>query len=90
MTDYRKMPLGPLGPGHTSEIIDCPVCRERGLQVEDYINANSGSREKETFCLHFLEPVSHQQIKNERTVVWTEIVEHKCRIPKSRVLEDHQ
>ena len=90
MTDYRKMPLGPLGPGRIGEIVECPVCHKRGLQVEDYVNPSSGSREKETICLHFLEPVTHQKTENERTITSNEIVEHKCRIPKPKLREDPQ
>src|ERR1700691_1937966 len=83
MTDYTKFPLGPLAADRIGKIIECPICGNRGLEIEDYVNPMSGSTEKETFCLHSDNPIPIEQIKNGRTVTVTHIVEVKCPIPKS-------
>jgi hypothetical protein len=36
MTDYRKMPLGPVAPDRIGEIVECPYCHEHGLKVGDF------------------------------------------------------
>jgi len=53
MTDYRKLPLGPRGEGRIGDIVDCPICHEHAVEVEDYTNPVSGSREKEIVYIHF-------------------------------------
>ncbi len=53
MTDYTKMPLGPLAPGRIGEVVKCPYCGERGLELEDFKNP-AISKEKETIYLHFI------------------------------------
>jgi hypothetical protein len=82
MTDYRKMPLGPLESGLIGEVIACPNCGEKGREIEDYLNSSSNNPEKGTFCLHFIEPVPHNEIRNDRIVTSIEFVEHKCQISK--------
>jgi len=81
MLDYREMPLGPLAPDRIGDVITCPNCGERGLHIDDYVNPMSRGTEKEPICLHFIEPVPHIKIENNRTFVSIEFVEHKCAIP---------
>ena len=52
LTDYTKMPLGPLAPDRIGEIVECPHCHEHTLKVEDFKDPMSGSKEKETIYIH--------------------------------------
>lgn len=52
MTDYTKMPLGPLAPDRIGEIVECPYCHEHALRVEDFKDPMSGSKEMETIYIH--------------------------------------
>jgi len=69
MTDYRKLPLGPLGIGRIGDIVECPICKEHALEVEDYKNPTSGSREKETVYVHFDVPLPIRLIEENKKIV---------------------
>jgi len=78
MTDYRKLPLGPLAPGRIGEIVECPHCHERGLKVEDFKDAASGSKEKEIIYVHLEGGVPIQREENGRTIEEIEIMTLAC------------
>jgi hypothetical protein len=78
MTDYRKMPLGPLAPNRIGEIVECPHCHERGLKVEDYADPTSGSKEKEAVYIHLEGSVLTRKVENGRTVQKLETVTQAC------------
>jgi|SRR5271165_1971756 len=80
MTDYRKMPLGRVAPGRVGEIVECPHCHERGLKVEDFKDATSGSTEKETVFIHSETAVMRRKMENGRTVEEYEIITNACRV----------
>lgn len=80
MTDFRKMPLGPLAPHRIGEIVECPHCHERGLKVEDYKDPTSGSKEKETNYIHSENAVLHRKVEKGKTVEEYEIVTSSCSI----------
>jgi len=81
MTDYRKLPLGPLGIGRIGDIVECPICKEHALEVEDYKNPTSGSREKETVYVHFDVPLPIRLIEeNKKSVGEYETGVNACRI----------
>jgi hypothetical protein len=52
MTDYTNLPLGPLAPNRIGKIAECPHCKRRGLELEDYKDPTSGSTEKELIYIH--------------------------------------
>lgn len=86
MTDYRKMPLGPLAPKRIGEIVECPHCHERGLKVEDFKDPISGSKEKENIYIHFEGAVLTRIVKNGKDVEELETVTETCPVkvkPKS-------
>jgi hypothetical protein len=78
MTDYRKMPLGPLGPGRIGEIVECPHCHDHALKVEDYKDSRSGSKEKELIYIHFEAVVLRQKVENGKIVVVHESMMNAC------------
>jgi hypothetical protein len=78
MSDYRKMPLGPLAPNRIGKIVECPYCHERGLKVEDFKDPISGSKEKETVYIHYEHAVLNRKIENGRPVEEYEIITNAC------------
>ena len=80
MTDYRKMPLGPVAPGRTGEIVGCPYCHENGLKVEDYVDPTSGSKEKEAIYVHFEDGLLIRDVENGRAVERFETASKSCPI----------
>ena len=80
MTDYRKMPLGPMAPDRIGEIVECPHCHERGLKVEDFKDPDSGSFEKETVYVHVESGLRRQMIEHGRTVYEFETIVLACPI----------
>jgi hypothetical protein len=84
MTDYTNIELGkPFKKGHSGHGIICPVCGEKGLLVDDYVNPQSGDKKKQRFCLHSDDPVSQKVEQNGITTEITNVVEIKHLIPDS-------
>ena len=86
MTDYRKMPLGPVAPDRIGEIVECPHCHERGLKVEDFKDSTSRSLEKETIYIHLESAVLTRNVENGRIVEKLETTMQACPVkvkPKS-------
>jgi hypothetical protein len=67
MTDYRKMPLGPVA-NRTGEVVECPHCQQHGLKVEDYVDPASGSKEKYFIYVHVEGGVQIRDLENGRIV----------------------
>jgi hypothetical protein len=78
MTDYRKMPLGPVAPDRIGEIVECPYCHEHGLKVGDFKDPTSGSKEKEFIYIHVESGVLIRTVENGRTVEKVETVTQAC------------
>ena len=78
MTDYTRMPLGPLAPDRMGEIVECPYCHRNGLKVQDFKDPASGSKEKETIYIHAEGAAPVWVVENGRTVETTELVTQAC------------
>ena len=68
MTDYTKMPLGPLAPDRIGEIVECPYCHEHALRVEDFKDPMSGSKEMETIYIHCEGMVLQRKLEGDELV----------------------
>jgi hypothetical protein len=68
MTDYTKMPLGPLAPDRIGEIVECPYCHEHALRVEDFKDPTSGSNKMETIYIHYEGMVLQRKLEGDGPV----------------------
>ena len=90
MTDYTKVEIGkPYKEGRIGKGMVCPICKERGLLLQEYIDPCSGS-EKRRVCLHSDNVVRRDVVENGKAVILTDVIEIKHLIPDTWLDPDEE